>query len=182
MGELSGQAPLDWLPLQGYGACFVCHRVLSSHFNGLHPRCYLALTAAVTPAPPAIGRPPHRRGSFLTRRLHLSWQDPDIDPYCCRDFWSMCLVHALASVVAHRDDRSWVDLLAMPALTLGGPSRGGMHHALRPAIAVSRHSQDWLDGLRGEPWEPSSPPISGCPQDQGSDFCLIPTSPAASPL
>ena len=46
MGELSGQVLLDWLKQQGYGVCSVCNRVLSSHFNGLHPRCYRAFTAA----------------------------------------------------------------------------------------------------------------------------------------
>ena len=88
-----------------------------------------------------------------------------------RDLWSKCLIHALASVVAHRDERSWVDLLTMPALTLGGPARGGRHHAPRQAINVSRRCQDWLDGLRGLLWEPSSQSVS----IPGSDFRLYPT-------
>ena len=50
-------------------------------------------------------------------------------PAAARDLWSKCLIHALASEVAHRDERSWVDILTMPALTLaGGPARGGGHH------------------------------------------------------
>ena len=57
MGELSGQVPLGWLQHQGYGVWTVCNCVLSSHFNGLHPRCYRAFTAAVAPAPPTVRRP-----------------------------------------------------------------------------------------------------------------------------
>ena len=70
-GELSGQVPLDWLQRQGYGVCCVCHLVLSSHFNGLHPRCCRALTAAVSPfRPPLVvpsskGLPPYPTSSPL---------------------------------------------------------------------------------------------------------------------
>ena len=52
MGDLSGQVPLDWLHQQGYGVCSACNRVLSSHSNGLHPRCYRASVGASVQAPP----------------------------------------------------------------------------------------------------------------------------------
>ena len=132
MGELSGQVPLDWLHQQGYGVCSVCNRVLSSHFNGLHPRCYCASTAASVQAPPSVGRP------LIDGAPGLS----DVSTSHGR-LRSKCLIHALASVVAHRDERSWVDLLTMPALTLGGPSRGGRHHAPRQAITWWKWQDSW---------------------------------------
>ena len=158
MGDLSGQVPLDWLHQQGYGVCSVCNRVLSSHFNGLP--LHLLVDPSSTGHLVCLMSPPPTVDSALPI------------PAGARDLWSKCLTHPLASVVAHRDERSWVDLLTMPALTLGGPSRGGRHHAPRQAITVSRRGQDWLDGLRAELWEPSGQPASHRQQDLGSDFRL----------
>ena len=168
MGELSGQVPLDWLQQQGYGVCTVCNRVLSSHFSGLHPRCYLAFTAAVAPAPPTVGRPLIDGDPSLFDISTSQGKLRTSIPAGARDFRSKCLIHALTSVVQHRDERSWVDLLTMPALTLGGPVRGGRHHASPP----SHHCVTWLDGLRGELREPSNQPASKRQQDLGSDFRL----------
>ena len=87
--------------------------VLSSHFNGLHPRCYRASTAASVQAPPSVGRPlidgPPGLSDVSTSHGRLRTSIPA----GARDLWSKCLIHALASVVAHRDERSWVDLLTM---------------------------------------------------------------------
>ena len=83
-------------------------------------------------------------------------------PAGARDLWSKCLIHARASVVAHRDERSWVDLLTMPVLTLGGPSRGGRP---RQAITVSRRCQD-SSGSRL-----ANPPLIAN-RIRGSDFRL----------
>ena len=173
MGELSGQVRLDWLQQQGYGVCSVCNRVLSSHFDGLHPRCYGAFTAAAAPAPLPVGRP------LIDGAPSLS----DVSTSCdrlrtsiltgARDIWSKCLIHALASVVAHRDERSWVDLLnhacSDSRRTL---TRLSSPRPPRQAITVSRRCQDWLDGLHTELWEPSSQPASHRQQDPGSDFRL----------
>ena len=35
---------------------------------------------------------------------------------------------ALADIIAHRDVRSWTDLLTLPALVLAAPSRSGRRH------------------------------------------------------
>ena len=172
MGELSGQVPLGWLHQQGHGVCSVCNRVLSSHFNGLHPRCYRASTAASVQAPPSVSRPLIDGAPGLSDVSTSHGRLRTSIPAGARDLWSKCLIHALASAVAHRDERSWVDLLTMPALTLGGPSRGGRHHAPRQAITVSLRCQDWLDGLRAELWGPSGQPASHRQQDPGSDFRL----------
>ena len=43
-------------------------------------------------------------------------QAPYFDPRVPETFWSKCLIHYFASVVAHRDERSWVDLLTRPPL------------------------------------------------------------------
>ena len=61
-------------------------------------------------------------------------------PKGAKDAWSRCLIAALADVVAHRDVKSWTDLLTLPALVLPAPSRGGWRHVLRqegePAAVV----------------------------------------------
>ena len=73
MGELSGQVPLDWLSQQVCGVCTVCHQVLSSNFNGLHPRLHRASTAAAARA--LIDGAPSASDVFTSHRrdLHPSW-------------------------------------------------------------------------------------------------------------
>ena len=115
---------------------------------GCTPDAIVAFTAAAAPAQPSVGQPLIDDSPDLSDVSTSHGRLSTSIPAGARDLWSTCLTHALASVVAHRDGRSWVDLLTKPALTLGGPSRGGRHHATRQAITVSRRCQDWLDGLR----------------------------------
>ena len=86
-----------------------------------------------------------------------------------RDAWSRCLITALADVVAHRDLKSWTDLLALPALVLPTPSRGGRKHVLRHEDEVQRRCLDWLSGIRAE-GKHRGPPV----EVDGSD--VLPTS------
>ena len=112
-------------------------------------------------APPSVGRPI----VYGAPGLHLPRQALYAG---ARDLWSMCLIHALASVVAHRDERSWVDLLTMPALTLGRPSRGG-----RPAVRIGWTvcAPSFGSRLANPPLIRIRAPTSVCPV----------TSPTASP-
>ena len=89
-------------------------------------------------------------GRFFTsdRRVRTSV------PRGTRDAWSRCLITALADVVAHRDLKSWTDLLTLPALVLPASLRGGRRHVLRHEGEVRRRCLDWLSGIP-DLWTPS---------------------------
>ena len=63
---------------------------------------------------------------------------------------------ALADIVAHRDIKSWTELLTLPALVLPAPTRGGRRHVLRHEGEIRRRYLDWLSGIRADLWAPSS--------------------------
>ena len=97
--------------------------------------------------PPSVGRPLIDGAPGLAVFSTSHGRHRTSIPGGAGDPWSKCLIHALASVVAHRDERCWVDLLTMNLLHLsGGPSRGGRHHPPPPrqAVTVSRRCQDWF--------------------------------------
>ena len=57
-------------------------------------------------------------------------------------------------MVAHRDFKSWTDLLTLPALVLLAPSRGGQKHVLRQEGETRRRCLDWRSGSRADLWAP----------------------------
>ena len=116
--------------------------LVGSHFNGLHPRC-----SASVQAPPFVGRPLIDGAPGLSDvstshdRLRTSI------PAGARDLWSKCLIHALASVVAHRDERSWVDLLTMAC----PDSWRTIQRWSSPRPPASHHCLSPMSGLVGRP-------------------------------
>ena len=154
-GQLAGDISMDWLRGHGFGTCEVCQRVLSLRFNGRCPSCFRAFSschdgASGSSRPLAEGAPGVWEVFTSDRRVRTSV------PKGARDAWSRCLISALADVVAHRDVKSWTDLLTLPALVLPAPSRGGRRHVLRHESAVRRRCLDWLSGIRADLWAPSS--------------------------
>ena len=77
-------------------------------------------------------------------------------PEGAKDAWSRCLIASLADVVAHRDVKSWTDLLTLAALVLPAPSRGGRKHVLRQEGETRRRCLDWLSGVRADLCAPPS--------------------------
>ena len=90
-------------------------------------------------------------------------------PVGARDAWSRCLFIALADVIAHRDVRSWTDLLTLPALVLADPSRGGRRHTFS---SRQRHSAP-LPGLGQRGLAPLSfRTLLSAPRARWSLLCL----------
>ena len=106
-GQLTGDIPMDWLRGQDFSTC-----------------------VSDTSRPLAEGAP--GVGGFYQRQAGSTSV-----PKGARDAWSRCLTTALADVVAHRDLKSWTDLLTLPALVLPAPSRGGRKHVLRHEGSVA---------------------------------------------
>ena len=116
MGELSGQVHLDWSQQQGYGVCSVCNRVLSSHFNGLHPRCFRASQRRRLRPHPLSVDPSSMEHLVCPMSPNLTGGSVLRYPRVPETF-GVSAFHALASVASHREERSWVHLLTMLALT-----------------------------------------------------------------
>ena len=109
----------------GFGTCEVCQRILSLRFNGRYLSCFHVMRLPAAPSCRAEGAPTIWDVFTSRPRVRSSV------PAGARDAWSRCLVVALSDVIAHRDVRSWADLLTLPALVLAAPSRGGRRHTLR---------------------------------------------------
>ena len=110
-GYLDGDLPLEWLQSVGYGVCEVCNRILSSRYRGRCPSCWPAYIASLPR--PVTGRPlsdyVHPLDQVLTARIRLRTSIPR----GARDLWGTCLNAALASIIAHRDSRAWIDFLLL---------------------------------------------------------------------
>ena len=148
-GQLLGDIPMDWLRGLGFSTCEVCQRVLSLRFNGRCPSCFRPFSSqhgggSDTTRPLAEGAPGVWDVFTSDRRVRSSV------PKGAKDAWSRCLIAALADVVAHRDVKSWTDLLTLPALVLSAPSRGGRKHVLRQEGETRRRCLDWLSGIRAD--------------------------------
>ena len=116
-------------------------RVLSLRFNGRCPSCFRPFSAqhggdSGATRPLAEGAPGVWDVFTSDRRVRSSV------PKGAKDTWSRCLITALADVVAHRDIKSWTDLLTLPALVLPAPSRGGRKHVLRQEGETRRRCLD----------------------------------------
>ena len=151
-GQLLGEVPPEWLQSQGFGTCEVCQRILSLRYNGRCPSCFHFLT-------PSHDRPTDSRP--LAEGAPTIWDVftnvPRVRssvPAGARDAWSRCLVIALSDIIAHRDTRSWTDLLTLPALVLAAPSRGGRRHTARADSDIRRRCLDWINGVRSDLWSP----------------------------
>ena len=152
-GQLVGDISSDWLRSHGFGTCEVCRRILSLRFNGRCPSCFHSLTASRC-RPSSAFRPFVEGASSIWDVFTSGTRVRSSVPAAARDAWSRCLIVALADVVAHRDARSWTDLLTLPALVLTAPSRGGRRHTLRLDHDKWRRCLDWVNGIRAELWTP----------------------------
>ena len=154
-GQLLGDIPMDWLRGLGFSTCEVCQRVLSLRFNGCCPSCFRLFSSqhggvSDTTRPLAEGA----RGVWDVFTSNRRVRSPVRKGV--KDAWSRCLIAALADVVAHRDVKSWTDLLTLPTLVLSAPSRGGRKHVLRQEGETRRRCLDWLSGIRADLWAPLS--------------------------
>ena len=95
------------------------------------------LSGHTQPRIPPLGRGCSQHLGCVHRPSVQTWE---------RDAWSRCLIMALAGVVAHKDVRSWTDLLTLLALVLAAPSRSGRPHALRIENETRRRCMDWISG------------------------------------
>ena len=159
-GQLVGDIPMDWLRGHGFTTCEVCQRVLSLRFNGRCPSCFRTFSSrqegvSDISRPLPDGAPGVWEVFTSDRRVRSSV------PKGAGDAWSRCFIAALADVVAHRDVKSWTDLLTLPALVLLASSRGGRKHVLTQESEVRRRCLDWLSGIRADLWAP--------PAQQGKD-------------
>ena len=153
--QLLGDIPMDWLRGLGFSTCEVCPRVLSLRFNGRCPSSFRPFSTqhggdSGATRPLAEGAPGVWDVFTSDRRVRSSV------PKGAKDAWSRCLIAALADVVAHRDVKSWTDLLTLSALVLPAPSRGGRKHVLRQEGETRRRCLDWLSGIRADLWAPPS--------------------------
>ena len=69
-------------------------------------------------------------------------------PKGAQQLWGQCLLTALASVTRFNDERSWLDLLAMPKMVLRAASRGGKGHRKRADAETKQRCRRWLEGDR----------------------------------
>ena len=151
-GQLLGEVPPDWLRSQGFGTCEVCQRILSLRYNGRCPSCFHVL--APSHDHPTDSRPLAEGAPTIWDVFTSGPRVRSSVPAGARDAWSRCLVIALSDIVAHRDARSWTDLLTLPALVLAAPSRGGRRHTVRADADTRRRCLDWINGVRGDLWSP----------------------------
>ena len=129
-GQLMGDNPSGWLRSQGFGTCEVCQSILSLRFNCRCPSCFHVVASSHS-SPSGDSRPLAEGAPSIWDVFTHGPRVRSSVPLGARDAWSRCLIVALADVIAHRDLRSWTDLLTLPSLVLAAPSRGGRRHALR---------------------------------------------------
>ena len=146
--------PRTWFRSQGFSTCEVCR---SFRFNG---RCFSCfhVVASSRGRPPPDSRPVAEGAPGI---WDVSTNGPRVRssvPVGARDAWSRCRIIALADVIAHRDVRSSTDLLALPALVLAVPSRGGRRHTLRLDNDTRRRCLDWVVGIRTDLRTPERAP------------------------
>ena len=141
------------LSSQGFGTCEVCQRILSLRFNGRCPSCFHVVASSHN-SPSCDSRPLAERAPSIWDVFTHGPRVRSSVPLGARDAWSRCLIVALADVIAHRDVRSWTDLLTLPSLVLAAPSRGGRRHALRLDNDTRRRCLDWVNGIRADLWAP----------------------------
>ena len=150
-GTLDGEVPQAYRARQHLDLCSVCGGLVSSRYNGAHPRCRPAARRAA--APIVGGGAPAFAGPSLETACATSIPVLRHVPKAARAAWAQCLSRALGQVASTNSMQAWRDLFMLPKAVLRPAPRGGRRHRLQAAQFTQRRCARWLAGEREELWE-----------------------------
>ena len=150
-GTLDGDVPQAYRARQHLDLCSVCGGLVSSRYNGAHPRCRPAARRAAAAAPAAAALAV--AGPSLETACAANTPVLRHVPKAARAVWAQCLSRALAQVASTNSLQAWRDLFMLPKAVLRPAPRGGRRHRLQAAQFTQRRCARWLAGEREELWD-----------------------------
>ena len=167
-GRAAGAIPQQYLTDSRLSQCSVCGFLVSTRYNGAHPRCRPAARSTLRPtssttaapnAPHASPNPPNAAGAAaqntvtdLSNVLERKVNTLKFVPKAARFSWAQCVALTAAAVVWHNNEQAWTEWHMLAKSVLWAPPRQDATFKQQLPAIIRRRCERWIAGERAQLW------------------------------